>query len=69
MQAVVVQVSPANDLVTRRHLPGQTDGMVPPFAVVFGLLGEIRIVGPLGVVAGILVVPQAGDRLPVHLVR
>src|SRR5436190_16926058 len=68
VQTVVMQVGPADDLVTRRDLPRQADGVVLPHPVVFGLLGEIRQVGPFGVVTGVLVVPDAGNRLPVVLV-
>src|SRR5262245_48569090 len=68
VQAVVVDVSPADDLIARRRLPRETNRVVPPFAVVFGLRGEIRVVVPPGVVAGVLVVPHAGHRLPVVLI-
>jgi len=68
VQAVVMQVRPADDLVARRHLPRQADGMIPPFAVVFRLLAEIGRVRPLGVIAGVQVVPHAGDGLYVPLI-
>src|SRR5262245_58085796 len=68
VQAVVVDVRPADDLVARRRLPRETNRVVPPLAVVFRLLAEIRVVIPPGVVAGVLVVPHAGYRLPVVLI-
>src|SRR4029079_11476150 len=68
VQAVVVDVRPADDLIARRRLPCQTNRVIPPLAVVFRLRGEIRVIVPPRVVAGVLVVPHAGHRLPVVLI-
>src|SRR5439155_14981558 len=68
MLADILLVHPAVDLVARRRLPRQPHRPVLPRAVVDSLLCEIRIVGPLGGIAGILVHENIGDILAVALV-
>ena len=68
MLADILLVHPAVDLVARRRLPRQPHRPVLPRAVVDSLLREIRIVGPLGGIAGILVHENIGDILAVALI-
>src|SRR5690349_16710832 len=61
-------VPPEIELVAWARLPRQTHRPVFPRAVIDSLLAEIRLVGPLRGIAGVLVREHAGDGLPVALV-
>src|SRR5207245_494982 len=51
-------VPPKIDLVAPRCLPGDPHAGVLPRAIVEALVTEVRIIGPLGYIAGILIAPQ-----------
>src|SRR5215471_1180170 len=58
MQANGLLIPPQVDLTLSGRLPGEPEGRVLPCAIVEGLAAEVRLVGPLRNIAGVLVVPH-----------
>ena len=52
-------VPPEVHFVAPRHLPGDPHARVLPGAVVEGLVTVVRVIDPLGQIAGVLITPQS----------